>query len=124
MQFLIDAQLPPALADFLVAEGHEAEHVGEVGLLTADDSEIWAYAMETGAVIVTKDEDFAERASLVKKAPRVGVASHRQQLEASVAAVVPQPAPGDRLRTGCWREAGRNRLNPRNATAKIERIGI
>jgi len=85
VKFLIDAQLPPALAGFLVAEGHEAKHVEEVGLLTAGDSEVWTYAMETGAVIVTKDEDFAERVSLVKKAPgvvwlRIGNSSKRALL--------------------------------------------
>jgi predicted nuclease of predicted toxin-antitoxin system len=27
----------------------------------ADDRAVWAYAVQAGAVIVTKDEDFAER---------------------------------------------------------------
>ena len=61
MKFLVDAQLPPALALWLRQAGHEAEHVEEVGLRTADDSVIWALALRTGAVIMTKDEDFAAR---------------------------------------------------------------
>jgi predicted nuclease of predicted toxin-antitoxin system len=61
MRFLIDAQLPPALAGWLVANGHEAEHVGDRGMQTAPDTVIWDYALATSAVIVTKDEDFARR---------------------------------------------------------------
>ncbi len=60
MRFLIDAQLPPALAGVLTAQGHEAEHVEELGLRDAKDSFIWNYAMRNHAVILTKDEDFAD----------------------------------------------------------------
>ena len=58
MRFLVDAQLPPALARWLAAQGHKAEHVGEVGLLAAPDAAIAARAERTGAVLVSKDEDF------------------------------------------------------------------
>ena len=57
MRFLVDAQLPPALARSLDAHGHSAEHVADVGLLSADDRDIWVYASGVGAAIVTKDED-------------------------------------------------------------------
>ena len=59
MRFLVDAQLPPALARRLTDLGHAAEHVGDVGLLSASDSAIRDYAAGSGAAIVTKDEDFA-----------------------------------------------------------------
>ncbi len=62
MDFLIDAQLPPALADWLAAEGHHAAHVVDLGLIASSDSEIWNYAARNNQVIVTKDEDFAIRA--------------------------------------------------------------
>ncbi len=39
--------------------GHEAEHLYEIGMLTASDRGIWRYAEEHGAAIVTKDSDFA-----------------------------------------------------------------
>ena len=39
--------------------GHIAEHVADRGLAKAADSEIRTHAVETRAVIVTKDEDFA-----------------------------------------------------------------
>jgi predicted nuclease of predicted toxin-antitoxin system len=35
VRFLIDAQLPPALARYLAALGHDAKHVSDVGLLMA-----------------------------------------------------------------------------------------
>lgn len=64
MRFLVDAQLPPALARWLAAQGHQAEHVGDLGLGGASDAVIWDVALRTGAVIVTKDEDFAQRQAL------------------------------------------------------------
>ena len=33
MRFLVDQQLPPALARFLAAGGHLAEHVSDIGLV-------------------------------------------------------------------------------------------
>jgi predicted nuclease of predicted toxin-antitoxin system len=59
--FLVDAQLPPALARWLAEAAHEAEHVEDVGLRDADDGAIGAHALQSGAVIVTYDEDFAAR---------------------------------------------------------------
>ena len=59
MRFLVDAQLPPALARRIQAQGHEAEHVADRGLASASDGSIRRHAERTGAVIVTKDEDFA-----------------------------------------------------------------
>ena len=43
----------------------------DVGLIESSDSQIWDYAMETGAVILTKDEDFAIRASVSKRPPSI-----------------------------------------------------
>lgn len=71
MRFLVDAQLPPALARWLTAHGHEAEHVADIGLLQASDAVIWSAAVERGATIVTKDEDFAMRRSLGADGPLI-----------------------------------------------------
>lgn len=71
MRFVVDAQLPPALARWLAAVGHEAEHVGDIGLGDAKDSAIWAYALATGAVIISKDEDFAQRKALGNGGPAI-----------------------------------------------------
>ena len=59
MKFLVDAQLPPALAQWLREAGYDAQAVREVGLREADDSGIWRHAQAQGRVIVTKDENFA-----------------------------------------------------------------
>lgn len=59
MRFLVDAQLPPALARWLASQGHAAEHVGDLGLHDATDAALWAIAQDRGATIISKDEDFA-----------------------------------------------------------------
>jgi predicted nuclease of predicted toxin-antitoxin system len=61
VRFLVDAQLPPALARWLVEQGHDASHVMDHGLGEASDHRIWDEAASSGAVIVTKDEDFPAR---------------------------------------------------------------
>lgn len=47
----------------MASRGHEARHVLEVGLETASDAEIWNYAARGDFILVTKDEDFPQRAS-------------------------------------------------------------
>ena len=37
MIFLVDAQLPPALASWLTQQGHTAQHVDDLGLSNAED---------------------------------------------------------------------------------------
>ena len=69
MRFLIDAQLPPALASWLIARGHVADHVADHGLEAAPDAAIWDHAAAIGAAIVTKDEDFAQRRVLDATGP-------------------------------------------------------
>jgi predicted nuclease of predicted toxin-antitoxin system len=70
-RFLVDAQLPPALARWLASQGHTAEHVNDVGLDGADDRRIWDHALHVTGMIVTKDEDFAIRKSLEPGGPAV-----------------------------------------------------
>lgn len=67
MRFLIDAQLPPALARMLTARGHYAEHVTDIAPGDAPDRELW----EHDAVLVTKDEDFSDMVLLGGTAPVV-----------------------------------------------------
>lgn len=63
MKFLVDNQLPLALAKFLISKGHHAAHVLDLGLASARDSEIWNYAATNFYILITKDEDFSRRAS-------------------------------------------------------------
>jgi predicted nuclease of predicted toxin-antitoxin system len=41
--------------------GHDALHVGDVGLLRASDDAIFHFAAQNGHAIITKDEDFLPR---------------------------------------------------------------
>jgi predicted nuclease of predicted toxin-antitoxin system len=61
VKFIVDAQLPPALAQLLRQRGYDAVAVREIGLRDARDAEIWQYAIQHQAAIITKDQDFAER---------------------------------------------------------------
>ena len=58
MRLLIDANLSPRVAKRLSAAGFDVWHVADVGLLTADDSEIFQHAVDNGLVVVTADSDF------------------------------------------------------------------
>jgi len=71
MRFLIDAQLPPALARWLSTQGHRADHVFDLGLGGASDEVIWDHAFESAQVIVSKDDDFAIRRTLVDAGPPI-----------------------------------------------------
>lgn len=71
MRFLVDAQLPPAMARMLAAESFDAEHVYDVNLGEAEDSSIWNYARQAQATIITKDEDFVVLASLHSEGPAI-----------------------------------------------------
>ena len=59
MKFLVDNQLPLALAQRLRQLGHEARHVIDLHLDEAEDLDIWQQAASLGWTIITKDEDFS-----------------------------------------------------------------
>jgi predicted nuclease of predicted toxin-antitoxin system len=44
----------------LIAEGHDATHVGDIGLLKAADEAILTQAAASGQVIISADPDFGE----------------------------------------------------------------
>lgn len=58
MKFLVDNQLPKALARWLTERGHDAVHVLDRGQGQTDDRHIWAEAIAEGRIVVSKDEDF------------------------------------------------------------------
>ena len=105
MRFLVDTQLPAALARWLRERGHQAEHVLEVNLAQSKDTPIWWYAHEQGAVIVTKDEDFAEWVRRNRPGPpvvwlRIGNSSKRALfvwLEPLLPLIVMKLEQGERL---------------------------
>lgn len=105
MKLLVDAQLPPALAVALRQAGGDAVAVREVGLREAKDPVLWQYALDHQAVIVTKDEDFAQRSLFTSAAPvivwlRIGNATNPQLLNWLMPqwpAVLARLEAGDRL---------------------------
>jgi predicted nuclease of predicted toxin-antitoxin system len=58
VNFIVDHQLPPALARFIESQGHSAQHVRELGFKEADDLVIWRHAVGHDLVVVSKDQDF------------------------------------------------------------------
>ena len=58
MRFLVDAQLPIALARMLQQHGHESSHVDDLNMMQTSDRDIYAWAKQNQNVIITKDEDF------------------------------------------------------------------
>lgn len=71
IRFLVDAQLPPGLADRLATRGYLAEHVNRMGLGAASDSALWQHAAQVRATLVTKDEDFVDLALRDPAGPQV-----------------------------------------------------
>jgi predicted nuclease of predicted toxin-antitoxin system len=58
MKFLVDNQLPVALAGWLLANGEQVDHVLDLDLERAGDSEIWALCIAEDRIVVSKDVDF------------------------------------------------------------------
>jgi predicted nuclease of predicted toxin-antitoxin system len=90
--FLIDAQLPPSLAEALRQAGRQAVHVVDLGLLAATDQQIWDEAISRSAVFVTKDRDFPIRRAASDDGPtilwvRAGNISNRKLIELALQAL-------------------------------------
>jgi predicted nuclease of predicted toxin-antitoxin system len=90
--FLIDAQLPPSLAEALRQAECQAIHVIDLGLLSATDQQIWDEAISRSAVLVTKDRDFPIRRAASNDGPailwvRVGNISNRKLIELALQAL-------------------------------------
>lgn len=63
MRFLVDANLPRALAAWLAEDGDEATYVDDLLAPPARDEDIWDLAVSRDYVAVSKDSDFAARAA-------------------------------------------------------------
>jgi predicted nuclease of predicted toxin-antitoxin system len=60
MRFLLDENVSYRVAGHLKAAGHDAIHVGEVGLTSTDDAVILVRARDEERVLVTADHDFVQ----------------------------------------------------------------
>lgn len=58
MRLLVDQNLARRVAVLLRDAGHDAVHVSERGLASADDDEILALAAREGRVVISEDTDF------------------------------------------------------------------
>jgi predicted nuclease of predicted toxin-antitoxin system len=57
MKFLIDMNLAPRWAEYLLGSGWDAVHWSNIGDATAADSEIMAFALANDYVVLTHDLD-------------------------------------------------------------------
>ncbi len=60
MRFLLDENQSPRIAEILIAAGHDAIHVRDLGLQTSPDARILAVARMDERVVVSADTDFGE----------------------------------------------------------------
>jgi predicted nuclease of predicted toxin-antitoxin system len=87
VNFLVDAQLPPALAHWIAGQGHQVTHVFDLGFHSADDPAIWERARNEQAFIISKDEDFVDELDFKDRAGAVGLGSERELLKPGAAHV-------------------------------------
>ena len=118
MRLLVDANLSPRVAAALRAEGHDAVHVNEVGLLSADDVTIARKASADGRIVVTSDSDFGTiLARRGGSSPSVVLLRHlndtppKRQAEIVLAAL---GSTADELAAGCIVTISKGRLRVRS----------
>jgi predicted nuclease of predicted toxin-antitoxin system len=72
MTLWFDAHLSPGIAGWVQAEFHVATHaLRDLGLRDASDLDIFSAARRAGAVVVTKDRDFADLVGRLGAPPQV-----------------------------------------------------
>lgn len=71
MRLLLDQNLSHRLVPMLTAQYPGSVHVRDVSLATASDGDVWSYAARFGLVVVSKDNDFQQRALLFGPPPKV-----------------------------------------------------
>jgi len=71
VKFLIDVNLPPSLRPWLTARGHDANHLVDLGLLTATYTVVWELGKSRQLIVLSKDYDFYDRALVFGPPPQV-----------------------------------------------------
>jgi len=71
VKFLFDENLSHRLVQMLDDIAPCSVHPRNIGLLGASDDDIWRYARQQDFVIVSKDDDFRQRAMLFGPPPKV-----------------------------------------------------
>jgi predicted nuclease of predicted toxin-antitoxin system len=67
---LFDQNLSFKLCKMLAGEFPGCQHVRDAGLSDADDADVWNHAAANGLMIVSKDQDFRQRAMLFGPPPK------------------------------------------------------
>jgi predicted nuclease of predicted toxin-antitoxin system len=67
---LFDQNLSYKLCKALAGEFPGCRHVREAGLSNADDADVWNYAAANNLMVVSKDQDFRQRAMLLGPPPK------------------------------------------------------
>ena len=71
MKLLLDENLSPRLVESLADLYPGSDHVHNLNLGGAADTEVWNHAKAHRFAIVSKDSDFAERSVLEKDPPKI-----------------------------------------------------
>jgi predicted nuclease of predicted toxin-antitoxin system len=71
VKFLVDNQLPAALAAHLRQQGHDASHVLDLRMDESPDEAIWEHAAGHQCIVISKDEDFFHLANRPHDAGRL-----------------------------------------------------
>lgn len=103
MRFLVDESLSHRVASALTRAGHQALHVGDVGLLGAHDEAVLALAAEQARILLTADTDFGALLALSGiTAPRVVLLRRgdRRAQQRAQAVLDASKAAGDALEEG------------------------
>jgi predicted nuclease of predicted toxin-antitoxin system len=70
MKLLFDENLSPKLSHLVAASFPESQHVRDAGLVGLGDDNIWTYAKANGFTVISKDQDFYQRALLYGAPPK------------------------------------------------------
>jgi len=71
LKLLFDENLSPRLVALLAGDFPGCTHIEHAGLRGSTDAAVWSYARENSCVIVSKDNDFRQRAFLFGAPPKV-----------------------------------------------------
>ena len=71
MKLLFDQNLSHRLVRALADAFPDCQHVRNVGLGEASDTQVWAYAQNNGYALVSKDSDFYQRSLVFGAPPKV-----------------------------------------------------
>ena len=71
MRLLFDQNLSPRLKEMLRDLTPDSLHIRDVGLESADDATVWAFAKDHELTIVSKDSDFRQLSFTLGQPPKV-----------------------------------------------------